>query len=99
MSNQKPNENPQFLIVDAEEISFVKRGRKAAANPELIEVLKTLQNGKALLIPSMKVDPKAANYANEKSRISSQIRTACKAANLSGFSILWSPQGVPQVRR
>lgn len=88
-----------FVYVDADEITYVKRGRKAKANPELIEALKAIPEGKALAIPSMKVDPSAADFKNEKARISSQIRTACTSANLKGFRILWSPQGVPQVVR
>jgi len=94
---QKATETPAFVIVNADEISFVKRGRKAVADPELISNLKMLANGQALRIVSMKLDPTSANYATEKSRIASQIRTACKAANLTGFSIRWSPEGIPQV--
>lgn len=93
----KASETPAFVIVDAAEISYVKRGRKAVADPELIANLKLLSMGQALRIVSMKLDPTSANYATEKSRIASQIRTACKAANLSGFSIKWSPEGIPQV--
>lgn len=93
----KASETPAFVIVDAAEISFVKRGRKAIADPELVATLKQLANGQALRIVSMQLDPNSANYANEKSRIASQIRTACKAANLTGFSIKWSPEGIPQV--
>ena len=50
-----------------------------------------------MALKSLIVDPKATNFANEKARIASQIRTACREANLINFSILWSPQGVPQV--
>jgi hypothetical protein len=101
-SNEKANAKPsqeEFIYVDANEITFVKRGRKSNADPELIEKLKGLPVGKALAIRSMKVDPKADNFRNEKARIGSQIRTACAAANLVGFRILWSPEGVPQVVR
>lgn len=89
----------EFVYVDADAITYVKRGRKANADPILIEKLKGLPSGKALLIPSMKADPSAADYKTEKARISSQIRTACRAANLNDFRILWSPNGVPQVVR
>lgn len=96
----KPAANGEdFLIIDANEISFVKRGRKAMADPKLIEALKAIPNGKALAIASMKLDPTSVDYKTEKARIASQIRTACAAANLKGFRILWSPQGVPQVVR
>jgi len=94
MNNPK---NDDFEIINADDISFVKRGRKALVNAELVEALKTLQKGKAMALKSLIVNPKADNFANEKARIASQIRTACREANLTNFSILWSPQGVPQV--
>ena len=52
-----------------------------------------------MALNSLKVDPKATNFANEKARIASQIRTACREAKLTNYRILWSPQGVPQVVR
>jgi hypothetical protein len=101
MSTKNPEnssgKDEEFEFVNADEISFVRRGRKSTADPRLIEALKGLPKGKALIISKMKTDPKAENYQNEKSRISSQIRTACRQANLHGFRILWSPDGIPQV--
>lgn len=94
--NQGANPN-EFEVVNANDIQFVKRGRKSNANPALIEALKGLQKGQALVVSNMKADPKSENYGTEKSRISSQIRTACRQANLTGFRILWTPNGVPQV--
>ena len=105
MSHQPPSnaddnaDDFEFEFVDANEISFVKRGRKPLADPELIKYLSNLPIGQALRIRKMQADPKAANYTTEKARISSQIRTACKAANLKTFRILWSPEGIPQVQR
>lgn len=98
--NEKGKAKPEaFSYIDASEISFVKRGRKAIANPELIEALAKLPIGKAIAINNMKVDPKANTFANDKARISSQIRTACASANLTTFRIMWSANGVPQVVR
>ena len=96
MNNPKEDD---FEIINADDISFVKRGRKASVNPQLVEALKTLANGKAMALNSLKVDPNATNFANEKARIASQIRTACREAKLTNYRILWSPQGVPQVVR
>lgn len=90
-------DNNEFEFIDANSIEFVKRGRKSNVSPKLVNALSQLTKGKALAIPSMKLDPNASNYANEKARISSQIRTACRMANLEGFRILWAPNGVPQV--
>lgn len=87
----------EFEFIDANSIEFVKRGRKSNVSPKLVDALSQLTKGKALAIPSMKLDPNASNYSNEKARISSQIRTACRMANLEGFRILWAPNGVPQV--
>lgn len=88
-----------FEIVDASSVSFVKRGRKSVADPKLVEALKKLPKGKAMVIASLKQDPKAPTYANDKARVASQIRTACKSAQLADFSIRWSETGVPQVVR
>jgi len=100
ISNGDDNKKPEaFSYIDASEISFVKRGRKAIANPELIEALAKLPIGKAIAINNMKVDPKANTFANDKARISSQIRTACASANLTTFRIMWTANGVPQVVR
>jgi hypothetical protein len=98
MAQNQKGENPtEFEVVNADDIQFVKRGRKSNANPALIEALKGLKKGQALVVSNMKADPKSENYGTEKSRISSQIRTACRQANLTGFRILWTPTGVPQV--
>jgi len=88
-----------FEIVDAKSVQFVKRGRKSVADPKLVEALKKLPNGKAMVIASLKQDPKADTYANDKARVASQIRTACKSAGLDSFSIRWTETGVPQVVR
>ena len=63
MNNPKKDD---FEIINADDISFVKRGRKALVNAELVEALKTLQKGKAMALKSLIVDPKATNFANEK---------------------------------
>jgi len=91
--------NDKFVIVDAQSIQFVKRGRKAHVDPELVDALRGLPVGKAIALVTMKQNPDAPSYANDKSRIASSIRTACKSAGLTGYRILWSPQGVPQVVR
>lgn len=91
--------NPEFEVVNSTEISFVKRGRKSKVNPALVEALKTLGVGKAMAVKSLAVDPKSANFANEKARIASQIRTACREAKVTEFRILWSPEGIPQIVR
>ncbi len=107
ISNQNPmkgnpmatSNNPDFEVVNSTEISFVKRGRKSKVNPQLVEALKSLAIGKAMAVKSLAVDPKSANFANEKARIASQIRTACREAKVTEFRILWSPEGVPQIVR
>ena len=96
--NSKPTNKPTYEIVDAESIQFVKRGRKATLDNELVDALRTLGVGKALILRSLKQDPQAPTYANDKSRVASSIRTACKAAGITA-SIKWTPEGVPQVVR
>jgi hypothetical protein len=98
--SQNPNDsNDDFEIIDASSVSFVKRGRKPNLNDSLVQRLRTLPNGQALVLRSLKQDPTASTYANDKARIASAIRTACKAAGLSAFSIKWTPDGIPQVVR
>jgi hypothetical protein len=97
-ANSTPNSG-DFEFIKAEDVSFVKRGRKSTADAGLISALKTLPKGGAIAIKKMKLDPNAENYKTEKARISSQIRSACRAANLSDFAIRFSPDGVPQVVR
>jgi len=99
MAQDKTNPSNDFQIVDADAVTFVKRGRKANADPALIDALKTLPAGKAMRIASMQQNPNAATYATDKARIASSIRTACKAAGLAGSRIMWTPDGIPQVVR
>lgn len=92
-----PDNPDEFEFINSDEIEFVKRGRKSNVDPKLVTMLSQLPKGKAVVIGSMKIDPKAGNFRTEKSRISSQIRTACRQANLNQFRILWTPNGIPQV--
>lgn len=86
-----------FEIVSADDISFVKRGRKANLDAALVDNLRKLKKGQAVRLRSLQQDPAAPTYANDKARIASSIRTACRAAGMVGFSIKWSPDGIPQV--
>ena len=88
-----------FEFINAEEVSFVKRGRKSQVDSALVSALKSMSKGQAIAIKKFALDVNSDNYKTEKARISSQIRTACSAANLTKFSIRWSPNGVPQVVR
>ena len=89
----------EFEVVSASDIQFVRRGRKAKVSPELVSALAKLAKGNALVLKGMAQDPKSATYATDKSRISSQIRQACRMAKVEDFRILWTPAGVPQVVR
>lgn len=94
-----PQPDNGFEFIEASQVSFVKRGRKATVDTGLVEALKTLKVGGAVAIRKMAQDPNSPDYAREKARVSSQIRKACELAGLAQFSVLWSPVGVPQVRR
>ena len=99
--SQKPNtqNNGDDEYIEISAVEFVKRGRKPSLDEQLVQKLRNLPAGKALVLQSLKQDPALSTYANDKARIGSAIRTACKAAGLSAFSIKWTPQGVPQVVR
>ena len=88
-----------FVYVDADAVDYVKRGRKAIVDPALVEILRNLPIGKAAPLTSLQQNPKSPTYANDKARVASSIRTACKTAGLTGYRILWSPTGTPQVVR
>lgn len=89
--------NDDFEIVESSAISFAKRGRKSNVSPALVSKLATLKPGQALSVKSMKVNMSDSNYKTEKSRVSAQIRTACRTANLATFDIRWTLDGTPTV--
>lgn len=86
-----------FEIIGDDEVVSVKRGRKSTVDPQLVEALKSLPKGSAVRIKGMACDPKAPDYKSAKATKSAQIRTAGKSAGLS-VSVMWSPDGVPQVK-
>lgn len=88
-----------FEIMDSGDAEYVRRGRKAHVDQKLVDALAKLPKGKAIALTSLAQNPKADTFANDKARIASQIRTACRLANIQGYRILWSPAGVPQVVR
>lgn len=88
-----------FEFIEASAVSFVKRGRKANIDQDMVDALKTLKKGGAVAIKFLKVDPTSEDFKKEKAKISSKIRKACELAGLSTFSIRWSPEGIPQVVR
>jgi hypothetical protein len=94
-----PKPEDGFEFIEASQVEFVKRGRKATVDNGLVEALKTLKVGGAVAIRKMAQDPQSPDYAREKARVSSQIRKACELAGIAGFSVLWSPTGIPQVKR
>jgi hypothetical protein len=61
-----------FEIINADDISFVKRGRKASVNPALVEALKTLANGKAMALKSLKVEQVFRVWKEEQSKDSDE---------------------------
>jgi hypothetical protein len=88
-----------FEIMDSGDAEFVRRGRKANIDPALVSALAKLTKGKAIALKSLAQNPKADTFANDKARIASQVRTACRLAGIDGYRILWSPAGIPQVVR
>ena len=96
----KPNASDSgFEYIDAASVNYVKRGRKANLDSALVDALRNLPAGKAIALRTLQQNPAAPTYANDKARVASSIRTACKAAGLQSYRIMWSPQGVPQVVR
>lgn len=87
-----------FEEIGDDEVRGVPRGRKSNVDPALVEGLRRLVKGKAIRIPSQTLDPTADNYKTEKARVSAMLRTAMRTAGHDDFSIIFSPEGVPQIR-
>lgn len=85
-------------FIDATSMEFISRGRKSNVSPELVSALRELlsQKGKAVRIPSLTVTFTGDDGKRERARVSAMIRAAAKVAGVK-VSILWSPNGVPQV--
>lgn len=98
-SPENENEKNEYEYIDADAVSYVRRGRKASVDAALVDALRKLPKGRAIALNSLRQDPASDKYAADKARTASAIRTACKAAGLDGFRILWTPTGVPQVVR
>ena len=92
------NSEWSFEEIDETEIQSVARGRKSNVDPALIEGLRNLKAGKAIRIPSQQLDTKAPNYKTEKARVSAMLRTAMRAAGHKDFAIIFTPEGVPQIK-
>ena len=88
----------KYQIIDESALEFVQRGRKSNADPELVDALRKLTKGKALALPSEKVDmtSPAEVVKTEKARISANLRSAGKLAGVK-IAVRWSPVGVPQI--
>lgn len=101
----KPNKpeasGDEFEIVDPNSVQFARRGRKAVTNPKLVEALRAMKPGDTLMARALKVDPTAPTFAKDRSRIASQIRSACAEAGLAKgtYQIRFSVDGVPTIAR
>lgn len=92
------NSEWQFEEIEETEIESVARGRKSSVPQELIDGLAGLSKGKAVRLPSQKLDPTAETYRNDKARVAASLRVAMRLAGHKKFSIVFSPNGVPQIR-
>jgi hypothetical protein len=95
-----PNSNNNewaFEIIEASEVTKVSRGRKSNVDPALIAGLRTLTKGKAVRLTGQALDPKAPTYRTDKARVSASLRSACRSAGHTKFSIEFSPEGIPQI--
>lgn len=92
------NSEWEFEEIDETEIESVARGRKSSVPQALIDGLAGLKKGKAVKIPSQKLDPKSVTYKTDKARVSAVLRTAMRAAGHDAFSIIFAPDGTPQIR-
>lgn len=86
-----------FEFIDENDIQAVRRGRKTTVPTELVEALRSMPKGKAVVVKDYALDPTSDDYKNEKASVSATIR---KAGELAGVkvSIAWTPTGLPQVK-
>ena len=68
------NSEWQFEEIEETEIESVARGRKSSVPQELIDGLAGLSKGKAVRLPSQKLDPTADTYRNDKARVAASLR-------------------------
>lgn len=87
-----------FEFIDESDIESVKRGRKSSVPPELVEAIKSLPMGKAVVVKTMALDPTDPDYKSHKATVSATLRTAGRQAGTE-VSISFTPKGVPQVKR
>lgn len=92
------NTDDIFEVIEETEITQVSRGRKSNVDPRLIEGLRNLTKGKAIKVPSQKLDPTADTYKTDKARVSAMLRTAMRSAGHTDFAIIYTPEGVPQIK-
>ena len=96
-SQSKKSATSDFTIIDAREVAFIKRGRKSKLDDTLVQALRTLPKGKAIALTGMRQNPADAGYGNAKARVSSNIRTACRAAQMKSWQIKWAADGTPHI--
>lgn len=87
-----------YEFIDEGDIEATKRGRKSSASPKLIQALRDLPVGKAVVVKDLALDPTDPDYKSHKQTVSAQIRSAGTQAGVE-VAIAFSPQGVPQVKR
>ena len=84
-----------FEIVNENELSFAKRGRKSQVDPALAQAIAKLTAGKVLAIRSMKIDPKDKAA---KARVLASLRSAGASVGVK-VSVRFTVDGIPTVRR
>jgi hypothetical protein len=92
------NDEFEFEIIPEDEIQKVARGRKSNVDPKLVEGLRNLKKGSAVRLPKMKCDPKSVDYKKDKARVSANLRAAMKMAGHGKFGIVFTPDGIPQIK-
>lgn len=86
-----------FEFISEDEIQGVKRGRKSTVPAELVELIRKVPKGQAVVLKDHALNPASETYGKDKASKSAMIRTAGKQAGLK-VSTVWTPSGLPQVR-
>ena len=85
-----------FSFIDEGDMEFTPRGRKSNVPQELVDAIRKMPKGKALVLSAYKVNTKAETAKTDRARVGATIRSASAQAGVK-VAIRWSPTGVPQV--
>lgn len=87
-----------FSFIDEGDMEFTPRGRKSNVPKELVDAIRKMPKGKAIVLTAYTVKPNTDTAKTERARVGATIRSASAQAGVK-VSIRWSSAGVPQIAK